>query len=242
MKGSQAAKGPVVTVRRAQDRGHIDHGWLDTHHTFSFGDYYDPDAMGFRGLRVINEDIVVPGAGFPTHGHRDMEIVTVVLEGAIAHKDSMGHEETLRPGEVQRMTAGRGVMHSEYNPSEKERLHLYQIWIETDRKGHAPEYEQKPFPEKERHGKLQLVVSPDAAGGSLKIHQDARMYWGVLEPGQRVAHTVAAGRGVWVQVARGRVRTGAEAMSAGDGAAVVGDGEVPIEAVERSEVLLFDLP
>lgn len=235
-------EGVLVRVRRAGDRGHADHGWLDTYHTFSFADYHDPDHMGFRVLRVVNDDRVQPGTGFGMHGHRDMEIITVVLEGAIAHKDSMGHEEVLRPGEVQRMTAGTGVRHSEFNPSKTEPLHLYQIWILPDRGGHAPEYEQKAFPDSERRGRLRLVVSPDGRDGSLRIHQEARMYATVLDRGQRVAHEVTRGRAAWLQVTRGRVRAGPETLATGDGAAVTGTGKFAIEGLEPSEALLFDLP
>lgn len=241
MKSNTTDKGPIICVRHAKDRGHANHGWLDTRHTFSFADYYDPDYMGFRGLRVINEDRVKPGAGFGTHGHRDMEIISYVLEGAIAHKDSMGHTETLRPGEVQRMSAGTGVLHSEFNPSTKDPLHFYQIWIQPDRAGHTPEYEQKAFPESDRRGRLRLVVSPDGADGSLRIHADARMYSAILAPGELVTYDPAPGRHAWVQVARGSLRLGHESLSAGDGAAVTGSDSLRIEAAERAEVLLFDL-
>jgi redox-sensitive bicupin YhaK (pirin superfamily) len=233
-------KGRFV-VRLASERGHFDHGWLDTNHTFSFGDYFDPAEMGFRALRVINEDRVVPGAGFPTHGHRDMEIISYVLEGAIAHRDSMGHEETLRPGEVQRMSAGTGVRHSEFNPSRTEGLHFYQIWLLTDRNGHQPEYEQKAFAEAERRGRLRLVVSPDGRDGSLRMHQDARMYATLLVPGEQVTHEIAAGRHAWVQVARGKIDAAGHELSAGDGMAVSEATSLAITAREDSEVLLFDL-
>ncbi len=185
----------MISIRKSHDRGGANHGWLDTRHTFSFADYHDPDHMGFRALRVINEDIVQPGAGFPPHPHRDMEIVTVVLEGAIAHRDSMGHESVLRPGEVQRMTAGTGVVHSEFNPSRSERLHLYQIWIEPDRRGLAPEYEQKPLPP-DRNAFVRLPVT---------LHASAAIYRALLDAGARVEHALAPGRHAWVQVARGRV-------------------------------------
>ncbi len=227
----------MITVRRAADRGHFDHGWLDTHHTFSFADYHDPAHMGFRALRVINEDRVAPGAGFPPHPHRDMEIVTVVLSGAIAHRDSMGHEETLRPGEVQRMTAGRGVVHSEYNPSKTEPLHLYQIWIQTDRPGRAPEYEQKPFADAAKT----LVVSPHGRDGSLRIRQDVELWRVRLARGERLAHPLAKARHAWVQVASGAVTLDGHALSAGDGASVSGERELAIEAKEPSELLVFDL-
>lgn len=232
---------PGLSIRRAADRGHFDHGWLDTHHTFSFADYHDADWMGFRSLRVINEDVVQPGQGFPTHPHRDMEIITVVLEGAIAHKDSMGHAETLRPGEVQRMTAGTGVLHSEYNPSTIDRLHLYQIWIMTDRRGHAPEYEQKAFPLEERRNRLKLLVSPDGREGSLRIHQDALLYGSILEPGRAVNHEIRSGRSGWLQVARGTVKAAGREMKAGDGASLTGEGTLAVEGVTPAEILLFDL-
>ncbi|MBI2930821.1 MAG: pirin family protein [Planctomycetes bacterium] len=231
----------MMTVRRAKDRGHANYGWLDTRHTFSFADYFDPDHTGFRGLRVINEDRVRPGAGFETHGHRDMEILSYVLEGAIAHKDSMGHTETLHPGEVQRMTAGTGVLHSEFNPSTTDPLHFYQIWIVPDQTGLKPEYEQKAFPEGERLGRLRLVVSPDGTDGSLRIHADARMYVALLVPGGHVTYDLAPDRHAWVQVARGSVTLDQETLSAGDGAALTGGGSHPIAAHERSELLLFDL-
>jgi hypothetical protein len=231
----------MIELRKSQDRGHFNHGWLDTWHTFSFADYHDPDHMEFRSLRVINEDRVEPGAGFPTHGHRDMEILTVVLEGAIEHKDSMGTGSVLRPGEVQRMTAGRGVHHSEYNPSKSDPLHLLQIWIHPDRKGLKPEYEQKAFPEKERAGRLRVVASPDGRDGSLTIHQDASVYTTILEAGQQVAHALAPGRHAWVQVARGDVLVNGRPLGAGDGAAVSDEKEVTLRASKPSEILLFDL-
>ncbi len=227
----------MITLRPAAERGHFDHGWLDTRHTFSFADYHDPAHMGFRALRVINEDRVAPGAGFPPHPHRDMEIVTVVLAGAIAHRDSMGHEETLRPGEVQRMTAGRGVVHSEYNPSKDEPLHLYQVWIQTDRPGRAPEYEQKAFPD----GARRLVVSPDGRDGSLRIHQDVELWRVRLAAADRQSHALAKARHAWVQVASGAVILNGRALSAGDGAAVSDERELAIEAKAPSELLVFDL-
>ena len=233
-------KGRFV-VRRASERGHFDHGWLDTSHTFSFGEYFDPAQMGFRALRVINEDRVVPGAGFPTHGHRDMEIISYVLEGAIAHRDSMGHEEVLKPGEVQRMSAGTGVRHSEFNPSRTEGLHFYQIWLMPDHGGHRPEYEQKAFDEASRRGRLRLVVSPDGEAGSLRMNQNARMYSALLAPGESVTHALAAGRHGWVQVARGKVEVAGHELGAGDGLAASDAPSLTIVAREASEVLLFDL-
>jgi redox-sensitive bicupin YhaK (pirin superfamily) len=233
----------MITIRKAQERGHFDHGWLDTRHTFSFASYHDEDHMGFRALRVINEDRVKPGEGFGTHGHRDMEILSYVLEGALAHRDSTGGEGVLRPGEVQRMSAGTGVMHSEFNGSRDAPVHFLQIWLLPDRPGHRPSYEQKLFPEAERKGKLQLVASPEAADGSLTIHQDARAYASVLGSGEAVRHPLAAGRHAWVQVARGEVTVNGKALRAGDGAALSGEPQVAIEGAGASggEALLFDL-
>src|SRR5919206_3542495 len=213
----------MITIRRAGERGHADHGWLDTWHTFSFADYYDPAHMGFRALRVINEDRVQPGQGFGTHGHREMEIVTYVLEGELGHRDSIGHGSTIRPGEVQRMTAGTGVLHSEMNASRDQPVHFLQIWILPDRAGHAPSYEQKAFPEGERRGKLRLVAAPDGSDGSVRIHQDARLYLGLLGPGERASHPLAPGRAAWVQVARGEATVNGQALRAGDGAAIEGE-------------------
>jgi redox-sensitive bicupin YhaK (pirin superfamily) len=184
----------MITVRRAHERGHFDHGWLDTHHTFSFGDYHDPVHMGFRALRVINEDVVAPGAGFPTHAHADMEILTYVLDGALEHKDSMGTGSVIRPGDVQRMSAGTGITHSESNASRTEAVHLLQIWILPDRRGLRPEYEQKAFPEHERLGRLRIVASPDGAAGSLTVHQDVHIYDSLLEIGADVTHALEPGR------------------------------------------------
>lgn len=225
----------MITIRRSEDRGHFDHGWLETRHTFSFADYHDPDFMGFRALRVINEDVVEPGSGFPTHSHRDMEIITVVLEGAIEHKDSMGTGSILRPGEVQRMTAGTGVTHSEYNPSKTEPLHLLQIWILPHRKGLTPSYQQKAFPGRE--GK-RLLASPDGSEGSLGIHQDARLY---SVRSSEASHELGRGRHAWLQVARGRARLNGMDLSPGDGAAVSDEPHLSIVAEGDSEVLLFDL-
>ena len=231
----------MIVVRKAGERGRFDFGWLDTRHTFSFGDYHDPDHMGFRQLRVINEDRVAPGGGFPTHSHRDMEILSYVLEGAIEHQDSMGHREVLRPGELQRMSAGRGVTHSEYNPSREEPLHFLQIWILPDRRGLEPGYEQKEFPEKDRTGRLRLVAAPGGRDGALEIHQDVAVYATLLGPGQEVVHALAPGRHAWVQVARGALEVGGRRLAAGDGAAISGEGEVRLRAVSPAEALLFDL-
>ncbi len=233
----------MITVRRSAERGHFDHGWLDTRHTFSFASYHDEEHMGFRALRVINEDRVKPGEGFGTHGHRDMEILSYVLEGALAHRDSTGGEGVLRPGEVQRMSAGTGVMHSEFNGSRAEPVHFLQIWLLPDRPGHRPSYEQKLFPEAVRRGTLRLVASPDAAGGSLTIHQDARVYATVLGKGEAVRHALAKGRHAWVQVARGEVAVNGRALRAGDGAALSDEDEVAVEGAGASggEALVFDL-
>jgi redox-sensitive bicupin YhaK (pirin superfamily) len=233
----------MLTIRRAEARGHDDHGWLDTRHTFSFADYHDPEHMGFSDLRVINEDRVRPGQGFGTHGHRDMEIISYVLSGQLGHRDSMGNGSVIRPGEVQRMSAGTGVRHSEMNPSATEPVHFLQIWILPDRAGHAPGYEQKAYPEAERRGKLRLAASPDGADGSVTIHQDARLYLALLGDGERVRHALAPGRKAWVQVARGEVTVNGERLRAGDGAAL--DGEVAVElagaGASTADVLLFDL-
>src|SRR5262245_4624669 len=225
----------MIRLRRASERGHFDHGWLDTHHTFSFSEYFDPAHTQFRSLRVMNEDRVAPGQGFGMHGHRDMEIVTIVLSGALEHRDSLGNGEVLRPGELQRMTAGTGIRHSEFNPSETEPVHLYQIWLLPERNGLKPGYEQKPFDSSEKHNRLRLVASPDAADGSLLIHQDARLYLADLDAGREVSHELGRRHG-WLQVLRGRVRLNGEVLSAGDGAAISGELKIAIAAEENSEV------
>jgi len=231
----------MITIRKSEDRGRGEHGWLDTRYTFSFADYHDPQHMGFRALRVINEDIVAPGAGFPTHGHRDMEILTYVLSGAIEHKDSLGTGEVLRPGEVQRMSAGTGVEHSEFNPSRDEPLHLLQIWIVPERRGLPPEYEQRAFPEIERRGRLRLLAARDGRDGALAIHQDVDLLGALLEPGERVEHVLRPARHAWVQVARGSSRVNGALLRQGDGAAISGERAVSVESSEASEILLFDL-
>ena len=231
----------MIAVRRSADRGHFNHGWLDTYHTFSFSDYYDPAHMGFRSLRVINEDRVAAGQGFGMHPHRDMEIVTYVLSGALAHKDSLGHGETLRPGELQRMSAGTGIRHSEFNPSESEPVHLYQIWLQPRAAGLPPSYEQKAIPADERHNRLRLVASPEGEEGSLTIQQDARLYLATLNPGTAVAHDLAAGRHAWLQVLRGAVEVNHQPLRTGDGAAISNESSLSIRATEPSEILLFDL-
>jgi redox-sensitive bicupin YhaK (pirin superfamily) len=231
----------MTTVRRSNERGHADRGWLKSFHSFSFGDYYDPKNMGFRTLRVINEDWVKGGTGFGTHPHRDMEIVTYVLSGALAHQDSMGNASEIRPGDVQRMTAGSGVTHSEVNPSETETVHLLQIWLLPEAKGLTPSYEQKNFPAEEKQGRLRLVASRDGRDGAVTIHQDAELYSSLLEPGQSVTHTLAPGRHSWVQVIRGAVTVNGEALRAGDAAAVSNEAQVEIAGTEAAELLLFDL-
>ncbi|PYQ49945.1 MAG: quercetin 2,3-dioxygenase [Acidobacteria bacterium] len=231
----------MITLRRAAERGRFDFGWLDTRHTFSFGEYYDPEHMGFRQLRVINEDRVAPGEGFPTHGHRDMEILSYVLEGGLQHRDSLGTGSVIRPGDVQRMSAGTGVTHSEFNASRAEPVHFLQIWILPERRSLPPGYEQKAFPESERRGSLRLIASGDARQGSLTIHQDVDVYSGLLAPGETVRHPLRPGRHAWVQIARGVVGLDGQTLAAGDGAALSDETAVDLAAREDSEVLVFDL-
>jgi redox-sensitive bicupin YhaK (pirin superfamily) len=230
----------MYVVRRSAERGHADHGWLDTRHTFSFADYHDPAHMGFRSLRVINEDHVAPARGFGKHPHRDMEILTWVVSGAVEHADSMGNRAVVRPGEVQRMTAGTGVTHSEVNPL-PEPLHLLQIWIVPEKAGLAPGYEQISFAERDRQGRLLLVASRDGHDGSVRIHQDVSLYDGLLAPGDRVEHTLAADRHAWLQIVRGTVEVAGNTLRAGDGLAVSDETRLAIRATEAAEVLLFDL-
>ena len=227
----------MIRIRKAADRGHFDHGWLDTNHTFSFADYYDPDFMGYRALRVINEDRVQPGRGFGTHSHRDMEIVTYVLEGALAHRDSMGTGSTIRPGEIQRMSAGTGVLHSEMNASGDEVVHFLQIWILPERRGIQPGYEQKTIPPDP--GKLRLIGSPDGGEGSLTIHQDARLFSAALSKGQTIRYDLPEGRYAWLQVARGTVELNGKKLHAGDGASI--EDEKSLNVGGEGEFLLFDL-
>ena len=231
----------MIKLRPATERGHADHGWLDTYHTFSFASYRDRDHMGFRALRVMNEDFVKPGQGFGTHPHSDMEIVTYVLEGALEHRDSMGNGEVLRPGEFQRMSAGTGITHSEFNPSSDEPVHLYQIWLFPERRGIEPSYEQKSFAANERHNRLRLVASRDAAEGSLLIHQDARIYLATLDAGQTLEHEIGPARHAWLQVLRGEVKADGLSMQAGDGAAISDESRLSITAATASEIMLFDL-
>ncbi len=230
-----------TSIRRAGERGFADHGWLRSFHTFSFADYYDPAHMGFHTLRVINEDRVEPGRGFGTHSHRDMEIVSYVLAGELAHKDSMGSSGVIRPGDVQRMSAGTGVSHSEFNNSRAELVHFLQIWILPERGGLAPSYEQKHFPADERSGRLRLIASPDGRDGSVTIHQDAAIHAALLSPGDRVRHELAPGRAGWLQVARGAITVGGAALAAGDAAAFERAGTLEIAAGEEAELLLFEL-
>ena len=231
----------MITVRKAQERGHARHGWLDSFHTFSFAGYHDPEHMGFRALRVINEDRVQPRRGFDTHSHRDMEIVTYVLGGALRHEDSLGTGSVIRPGDVQRMSAGTGVSHSEFNHSATELVHLLQIWILPEREGLAPSYEQKHFPSEERRGVLRLVASRDARSGSIRIHQDVDLYASLLGEGESLSHALRPGRHAWLQVARGHCTLNGSPLEAGDGAAVSGEATLRLTGATDAEILLFDL-
>lgn len=230
-----------LSLRRTEERGRANLGWLDSKHTFSFGHYYDPDYLGFGALRVINEDRVAPGGGFPTHPHGDMEIISYVIEGALEHKDSIGTGSVIRPGDVQRMSAGTGVRHSEFNASRKDAVHFLQIWIIPERKGLEPSYEQKTFTDDEKRGRLRLIGSRDGRDGSITIHQSVDLYASILNSGDIVTHDVAEGRGVWVQVVKGEVSLNDVRLGAGDGASVEDPGQLKITATEQSEFLLFDL-
>jgi redox-sensitive bicupin YhaK (pirin superfamily) len=232
----------MLKKRTSSERGHGQHGWLDTYHTFSFNDYHDPDYMGFQVLRVMNEDRVQPGQGFGTHGHRDMEIITYVLEGALAHKDSLGSGEVLRPGEFQRMTAGTGIRHSEFNASQNEQVHFYQIWIIPRQRGLPPSYEQRAFAPEERQDRLRLVASPDGREGSLTIQQDVEIYLSTLAEKVQVAHQLKSGRYAWLQVLRGAVLVNDLELVTGDGVAVAEETELLVRATKPSEIMLFDLP
>lgn len=232
----------MLTLRKSEDRGHANHGWLDARHSFSFASYHDPAEMGFAALRVINEDRVMPGQGFGMHGHRDMEIITYILDGALEHKDNMGNGSVIRRGDVQRMSAGRGVMHSEFNPSVEHPVHLLQIWIEPAVRGVTPGYEDLHFPETEKRGRLRLIASPDGREGSATIHQDAFVYAALLDTDDQVDHVLAPGRKVYVQVARGTLSVNGAALKAGDGLKVVGETALRFEGAQAAEVLLFDLP
>jgi quercetin 2,3-dioxygenase len=231
----------MLTVRKATERGHANHGWLDSHHTFSFADYYDPRHMGFRALRVINDDRVAGGQGFGPHPHRDMEIISYVLDGALAHKDSMGTGAVIRPGDVQRMTAGTGVLHSEYNASKTDEVHFLQIWIQPDRRGIEPGYAQKTFTTEDKRGKLRLVASPDGADGSITINADTRVFAGVFEAGESAELELAPGRHAWIHVARGSVSVNGTTVSDGDGVALTDERTVRVEGLGGGEVLVFDL-
>ena len=232
----------MITLRPAADRGHANHGWLDSWHTFSFANYYDPEHMGFGPLRVINDDRIAAGRGFGTHGHRDMEIITYVLDGAVAHKDSMGTGSTVRPGDVQRMSAGRGVLHSEFNPQPDAGTHMLQIWIQPDVTGIEPEYDQKSYSAEDKRGKLVQVISPDGADGSMRIHQDARLYAGLFDGAETAELPLPAGRKAWVHLARGNVTVNGQVLQAGDAVALDGEASVRIEHGDAAEVLVFDLP
>jgi len=231
----------MILIRKSDARGHANHGWLDSRFTFSFADYYDPQYIHFRTLRVMNDDHIAAGAGFPTHPHRDMEIVTFVLEGALEHRDSMGNGSVIRPGDVQYMSAGTGVTHSEFNASKTETVHLYQIWMFPDQKGYQPTYGQKHFAEADKRGKLRLVVSPDGREGSVKIRQDNELYATVLAPGETVQHALKPERHAYVQVARGSVTLNGQPLETGDGAAISDEQSINLAGVQDAEVLLFDL-
>ncbi|MCC6697975.1 MAG: pirin family protein [Candidatus Hydrogenedentes bacterium] len=232
----------MITVRRANDRGHFDHGWLDTYHTFSFGAYRDPEHMGFRALRVINEDRVAPGAGFGEHPHRDMEIITYVLEGALEHRDSIGNGSVLHAGMFQRMSAGTGIRHSEFNASDRDPVHLYQIWIHPATDGLPPSYEEMTAPKTGAENEWTLIAGPDGGAGTMRIHQDAALYVASFSPGARIAYALEAGRHAWLQVVRGTVHVLGETLTASDGAAVSDERELLVEADAGAEVLVFDLP
>jgi len=231
----------MIALRKAGERGHANHGWLDSWHSFSFAEYYDPQHMGYSDLRVINEDVVQPGRGFGTHGHRDMEIITYILEGALEHKDSMGNGSVIRPGDVQRMSAGRGVQHSEYNPSQSELVHLLQIWIEPNVRGIEPGYEETHFDAASKRGKLKLIASADGRDGSVKIHQDAAVYAALIDGAERVTHQLAKGRKAYVHVARGKLTVNGEQLAAGDALKADGVPAITLEQGTQAEILLFDL-
>jgi redox-sensitive bicupin YhaK (pirin superfamily) len=229
-------------IRRSNERGFADHGWLKSFHTFSFGDYFDPQNVEFGALRVINEDRVAAGQGFGTHGHRDMEIISYVLEGSLAHKDSTGTESTIRPGDVQRMSAGRGVRHSEYNPSQDEGVHFLQIWIQPDQRGIEPSYEEKRFSADEKRGRLRLIASPDRAEGSVLIHQDARVFAGLFDGAETATLAVGPGRRVYLHVARGSIRANGAALTAGDALKLTDAASLSLDQGNGAEVIVFDLP
>ncbi len=229
-------------LRPANERGHFDHGWLDTYHSFSFGEYRDPAHMGFRVLRVINEDRVAPGQGFGTHPHADMEIITYIVSGGLEHRDSLGTGSVITPGELQVMSAGTGITHSEFNPSADEPVHLYQIWLRPAERGMPPRYDQKMFPLADRHNKLCVVASPDGADGSLVIGQDARLLAATIDAGTAIDFPIASGRHAWLQIVRGSLECGDTTMAAGDGLAISDESSLQPKAIQESELLLFDLP
>lgn len=231
----------MIRLRRGSDRGHSEHGWLESYHTFSFANYQDPEHMGFRDLRVINEDFVQPGKGFSTHSHRDMEIITIVLDGVLEHEDSMGNGSLIRPGEVQRMTAGTGVTHSEYNHSQAEIVHFLQIWILPEREGLEPSYEQRAFPESERLNSARLIASRDGNEESIGVHQDVEIYSSILEPGKGISYRLKPDRSLWVQVVRGAIEVLGELLEQGDAAAIRSEELVELRASLSSEIVLFDL-
>ncbi|SEN50893.1 hypothetical protein SAMN05216404_10535 [Nitrosospira multiformis] len=231
----------MIELRRAHERGHADHGWLNSWHSFSFADYYDPEHTQFRSLRVINDDTVQPGQGFGTHGHRDMEIVSYVLEGALAHKDSTGSGSVIRPGSVQRMSAGTGVRHSEFNASQSERVHFLQIWFLPNKTGIPPGYEEKYFDEAEKRGKLRLVASPDGANGSVKIQTDARMFAALMDGDERIEQSIGSGNDVYIHIARGRVSLNGDTLETGDAAMLTGEDRLVLDQGQKAEVLVFEL-
>jgi len=239
--GKDAGARIMITIRKSEERGHFDFGWLDTYHTFSFDQYFDPAHSHFHSLRVINEDRVRAGQGFPTHSHRDMEIITYILSGSLEHRDSMGNGSVIRPGDVQRMSAGTGVSHSEFNPSQSEACHLLQIWIMPKLRKLTPSYEQKFFGEDERRGKLCLIASDDGRDGAVTIHQDARAYASLLDAGQAIAYQLDESRSAWLQVARGSLSLNGQNLSQGDGAAITSESQLTISTADASEFLLFDL-
>ncbi|MBD1847122.1 pirin family protein [Cyanobacteria bacterium FACHB-63] len=231
----------MLTLRKSNDRGHANHGWLDSYHTFSFANYYDPSHMGFRKLRVINEDWVAGGGGFAPHSHRDMEIITYVLEGALEHQDSMGNREVIRPGEVQRMTAGTGVTHSEYNASKTEPVHLLQIWVLPERSSLTPGYEQKFYAPEEKRGQLRLIASQDGRDSSVTVHQDLNLYATVLRSGEKLTHSIAPDRHLWVQIARGSAIVNGEVLTNGDAVAIEAEPTLELIGQKDAEILVFDL-
>lgn len=232
----------MITIRKSDDRGHFNHGWLDTYHTFSFSRYYDPAHMGFRALRVINEDLVAAGKGFGAHPHDNMEILTYIVSGALEHKDSLGTGSTIRPGDIQRMTAGTGIQHSEFNPSKTDPVHLLQIWLQPAQRGHKPSYDQKHFSEAERRDRLRLIASPDAADGSIKVTEDIRLYASLLSEGKRAEIEIKPGRHAWVQLIAGAIDVNGARLEAGDGAAISDEARLAIAAGQDSELIVFDLP